>query len=84
MAWNNSFSRNEGQYVSVKYISVYADCHNKKLLILNSPLVRINRSGSGQLFVYKYEENIFSSIESISMSFLFMSLIILFTADNIS
>ena len=33
---------------------------------------------------YKYEENIFSSIELVSMSFLFMSLIILFTADNIS
>ena len=47
IALNKSFLRNEGQYVSVKYISVYAHCHKRKLLILNSPLVLIKRSGSG-------------------------------------
>jgi undecaprenyl diphosphate synthase len=43
----NSSLLKSGQKSSVKYNSAYANCHNKKLLILVSPLVLIINSGSG-------------------------------------
>ena len=45
--------RNSGQFRSVNQNSEYAICHNKKLLTRISPLVRINRSGSGNPAVYR-------------------------------
>lgn len=45
---SSSFSAvKSGQYVSVKYSSVYASCHSRKLEMRSSPPVRMNRSGSG-------------------------------------
>ena len=42
-------SRKSGHSVSVTYISVYASCQRKKLRMRISPLVRMSRSGSGNV-----------------------------------
>ena len=47
-----SFSLKSGHNLSKKNISVYASCHNKKLLNLLVPPVLIRISGSGILLVY--------------------------------
>ena len=64
MASNKSSFLKSGHNFSVKNNSEYAICHNKKLLILNSPLVRINNSGSGISAVFKY----FSSADASTLS----------------
>ena len=64
--------------------SVYANCHNKKLLILSSPPGLINRSGSGSPAVYKLFDIKSSLISSILISLFLNWLEIFFTALTIS
>ena len=54
MALCNSSTLKSGQRVSQKYNSLYATCHNKKLLILISPPVLINKSIFVFSLLYKY------------------------------
>ena len=52
-----SSSVKSGQFLSINKNSEYTNCHGKKLLKRISPLVLINKSGSGIVPVYKYSEN---------------------------
>ena len=47
IASSKSFSLKSGQFLSTNKNSVYTNCQGKKLLKRISPLVLINRSGSG-------------------------------------
>ena len=48
----------------MEWNSEYADCHIMKLLMRNSPPVLMTRSGSDPPDVYRYLENIASSMSS--------------------
>ena len=57
-----SLSLKSGHNLSIKNISVYANCHNKKLLNLFAPPVLIKISGSGRPFVYSSFSKLFMLI----------------------
>ena len=79
-----SSSVKSGHNLSRNRNSEYTICQGKKLLVRNSPLVLITRSGSGSPFVYKLSEIVSSEILAISNSPFFTCSAILLTAVTIS
>lgn len=63
-----SSSVKSGHNLSRNRNSEYTICQGKKLLVRNSPLVLITRSGSGSPLVYKLAEIVSSVILSTSNS----------------
>ena len=72
-----SFSLKSGHNLSIKNISVYAICHNKKLLNLFVPPVLIKISGSGISRVYSSFSKLFMLISLFFLEIRFINPLII-------